>query len=97
MAGFAGKRIKPPIGRITALDPAGPCFGKFFTNPYNLRLNPDDAYLVDVFHYDDSFLGLAGQHGQFDVYVNGGSSQPGKNHFYSISLIKKCYTHIQLQ
>lgn len=77
LAGFAGKRIRPRLGRITALDPAGPCFGKIFTNSAQDRLSPDDAYEVDVYHYDDDFLGLPGQHGQFDVYVNGGSSQPG--------------------
>lgn len=39
--------------------------------------NADDAFEVDVYHYDDDFLGLSGQHGQFDIYVNGGSKQPG--------------------
>lgn len=77
VAGFAGKRLKPRIGRITALDAAGPCFGKIFSNGPNDRLSHDDAYEVAVYHYDDDFLGLPGQHGQFDVYVNGGSSQPG--------------------
>lgn len=77
LAGFAGKRIRPRLGRITALDPAGPCFGKIFSNSKQDRLSPDDAFEVDVYHYDDDFLGLPGQHGQFDVYVNGGSSQPG--------------------
>lgn len=77
VAGFAGKRLMPRIGRITALDPAGPCFGKIFSNSPADRLAADDAYEVDVYHYDDDFLGLPGQHGQFDVYVNGGSSQPG--------------------
>lgn len=77
VSGFAGRRIKPRIGRITALDPAGPCFGKLYSNSAHDRLNADDAVQVDIFHYDDEFLGLGGQHGQFDVYVNGGSSQPG--------------------
>lgn len=77
LAGFAGKRLKPRIGRITALDAAGPCFGKIFSNSPTDRLAPDDALEVAVYHYDDDFLGLPGQHGQFDVYVNGGSSQPG--------------------
>lgn len=77
LAGFAGKRLRPRLGRITALDPAGPCFGKLLSNSPSDRLSPDDAYEVDVYHYDDSFLGLPGQIGQFDVYVNGGSSQPG--------------------
>lgn len=77
LAGFAGKRIRPRLGRITALDPAGPCFGKIFSNSASDRLSPGDAFEVDVYHYDDDFLGLPGQHGQFDIYVNGGSSQPG--------------------
>lgn len=77
IAGFAGKRIRPRIGRITGLDAAGPCFGKFLSNSANDRLAHDDAHEVDVYHYDDSFLGLSGQIGQFDVLVNGGSSQPG--------------------
>lgn len=77
LAGFAGKRIRPRIGRITALDPAGPCFGKILSNSPTDRLSPDDAIEVDVYHYDDDFLGLPGQHGQFDVFVNGGSNQPG--------------------
>lgn len=77
VAGFAGKRLRPRIGRITALDPAGPCFGKLFSNSAQDRLSPDDAIQVDVYHYDDDFLGLPGQHGQFDVYVNGGAKQPG--------------------
>lgn len=77
LVGFAGKRIRPQLGRITALDAAGPCFGKFFSNSAKDRLAQDDAYEVAVFHYDDSFLGLAAPIGHFDVYVNGGSSQPG--------------------
>ena len=77
LAGFAGKRMRPKLGRITALDPAGPCFGKFFSNSPSDRLSANDALEVDVYHYDDGFLGLAGQHGHFDVYVNGGASQPG--------------------
>lgn len=77
VASFAGKRIRPRLGRITALDPAGPCFGKIISNNPTDRLAPDDAYQVVVYHYDDAFLGLSGQHGQLDVYVNGGSQQPG--------------------
>lgn len=78
VCGFAGKRIRPRIGRITALDMAGPCFGKVSSNGPNDRLTADDAHEVDVYHYDDDFLGIgAGQFGQFDVFVNGGSNQPG--------------------
>lgn len=78
VCGFAGKKIRPRIGRITALDPAGPCFGKVASNGPQDRLSYDDAYEVDVYHYDDEFLGIGNQQiGQFDVFVNGGSSQPG--------------------
>lgn len=78
VCGFAGKRIRPRIGRITALDMAGPCFGKVASNGPTDRLTPDDAIEVDVYHYDDDFLGIGpGQYGQHDVYVNGGSGQPG--------------------
>lgn len=77
IAGFAGKKLRPKVGRITALDAAGPCFGKILSNPPMDRLGPEDAFEVDAYHYDDDFLGLPGQHGQFDIYVNGGASQPG--------------------
>lgn len=78
VCGFAGKKIRPPIGRITAIDPAGPCFGKVASNGPQDRLSYDDAYEVDVYHYDDDFLGIGDQQiGQFDVFVNGGSNQPG--------------------
>lgn len=77
VAGLAGKKLSPKIGRITALDPAGPCFGKVMFNDDTDRLSRDDAIEVDAYHYDDSFLGLPGSIGQFDVFVNGGKSQPG--------------------
>lgn len=62
VCGFAGKKIRPPIGRITAIDPAGPCFGKVASNGPQDRLSYDDAYEVDVYHYDDDFLGIGDQH-----------------------------------
>lgn len=79
ICGFAGKRIRNRIGRITALDAAGPCFGKVSSNGPSDRLTPDDAVEVDVYHYDDDFLGIGPnvQLGQHDIYVNGGSKQPG--------------------
>lgn len=91
VAGFAGKRLRPRIGRITALDPAGPCFGKFISNSKTDRLNADDAYQVDVFHYDDGFLGLHEQLGQFDIYVNGGSNQPGCTD-NAVSMVQALFT-----
>lgn len=77
VSGFAGKLMKTKIGRITSLDVAGPCFGKLLDKPKTDRLDPSDASQVEVFHYDDGFLGLPGQHGQIDIYVNGGREQPG--------------------
>lgn len=47
VAGLVGQDLHGDIGRITALDPAGPKFDKL---PTQSRLNPSDAKLVDVFH-----------------------------------------------
>lgn len=77
ISGLAGKKLNGRIGRITALDPAGPCFGKYSFKDSSERLAPTDAIEVDAYHYDDSKFGLSDQVGQFDVYVNGGSEQPG--------------------
>lgn len=78
ITGYAGKRIRPKIGRLTALDPAGPCFSKVVTNGKRDRVTEQDALQVDVYHYDDGFLGFGEkQVGQIDVFVNGGSDQPG--------------------
>ncbi|XP_031780488.1 lipoprotein lipase-like [Nasonia vitripennis] len=67
------------IDRITALDPAEPCFE--VANP--LRLSKSKAKFVDVIHTDgarhtNEAFGLLEPIGHADFYVNGGvSTQPG--------------------
>lgn len=56
VAGYAGARIQnPKIGRITALDPAGPAFQ---SNDPDSRLDQTDATLVTAIHTDsgDNFI-----------------------------------------
>ncbi|XP_013161883.1 PREDICTED: pancreatic lipase-related protein 3-like [Papilio xuthus] len=78
IAGIAGKRIQQltgkAIGRIIALDPAGPCF---ININRDYRLDKDDAVYVDVIHTNGGILGLKEPVGHKDFYPNGGSSQPG--------------------
>ncbi|KAJ8710488.1 hypothetical protein PYW08_009003 [Mythimna loreyi] len=78
IAGFAGKevfkRTGRKIGRITGLDPAGPCFSNVATP---LRLYKDDADFVDVIHTNAGFYGLGESVGHVDIFFNGGSEQPG--------------------
>ncbi|KAA0199410.1 hypothetical protein HAZT_HAZT011520 [Hyalella azteca] len=88
LMGYAGSYTstfgdKPSlVGRITALDPAGP----FFRNVDPLvRLDPSDAEYVDVIHTDSNeilpgipmSLGNPDPLGHVDFYPNGGSQQPG--------------------
>lgn len=69
------------VGRITALDPAGP----YFTNTLpEVRLDPTDASFVDVIHtdiptnpWDINRLGYADPLGHLDFYPNGGHQQAG--------------------
>lgn len=77
VAGFAGKRV-PKLGRITALDPAGPDFEN--TDP-RVRLDKTDATFVDVIHTDGTAtlqlgMGLMQPLGHVDFYPNGGKDQP---------------------
>ncbi|XP_013136147.1 PREDICTED: pancreatic lipase-related protein 3-like [Papilio polytes] len=78
VAGVAGKRIQQltgtAIGRIIALDPAGPCF---INVSRDNRLDRNDAVHVDVIHTNGGILGLKEPVGHKDFYPNGGSSQPG--------------------
>ncbi|KAJ8710421.1 hypothetical protein PYW07_009787 [Mythimna separata] len=78
VAGFAGKevykRTGSNIGRITALDPAGPCFSA--VEP-TLGLFKTDADFVDVMHTDAGVYGMGQAMGHVDFWVNGGSQQPG--------------------
>jgi hypothetical protein len=80
IAGYAGERISPKIGRITGLDPAGLYFEN--TDP-TVRLDPTDAKFVDVIHSDGTTVsslivgyGLLQNIGHVDFYPNGGHNQP---------------------
>ncbi|XP_006778803.1 PREDICTED: pancreatic lipase-related protein 3 [Myotis davidii] len=79
LAGEAGART-PGLGRITGLDPAGPCF---HDTPNQVRLDPSDAGFVDVIHTNAArFLfefgaGTINACGHLDFYPNGGKHMPG--------------------
>ncbi|XP_074594880.1 pancreatic triacylglycerol lipase-like [Brevipalpus obovatus] len=78
IVGFVGKNLTgPQIGRITALDPAGPSFYK----DGNTRLTSTDAKYVEAIHTDGgrSVLrgyGITDTVGDIDYYPNGGRHQP---------------------
>ncbi|KAL4705449.1 hypothetical protein ACJJTC_012836 [Scirpophaga incertulas] len=71
VAGITGKLVQQKlgskIGRITALDPAKPCFLK----ASDYRLGKDDADFVQVVHSSSGVLGLEQPLGHVDVYMNG--------------------------
>uniref|UniRef100_A0A4Q8K1M4 U74-Liphistoxin-Lsp1c_1 n=1 Tax=Liphistius sp. SGP-2016 TaxID=1905180 RepID=A0A4Q8K1M4_9ARAC len=81
-SGFAGKRLQSnynlKLGRITALDPAGPKFTKM---PTTVKVYKTDANFVDVIHTDTNgtliSLGLPEPVGHMDFYPEGGNTQPG--------------------
>lgn len=77
ISGFAGKTFTEltglRVGRITGLDPAGPCFSNLLPE---LRLKDSDADFVDVIHTDSGVYGMKDPIGHVDFYVNGGSQQP---------------------
>ncbi|XP_019864592.2 phospholipase A1 isoform X1 [Aethina tumida] len=64
------------IGRITALDPAGPKFQNPLMTP-DLRLCETDAEFVDVIHTDIQWYGYTLPIGDVDFYPNNGGKQPG--------------------
>ncbi|KAJ8713773.1 hypothetical protein PYW08_007393 [Mythimna loreyi] len=70
VAGLTGKLVKrnlnATLGRITALDPARPCFARG-----EYRLDKEDAAFVQVIHSSTGVLGIAEPLGHADVYVNG--------------------------
>ncbi|XP_053187549.1 lipase member H-like [Scomber japonicus] len=74
ISGFVGKKLKGEIGRITALDPAGP---QFTGKPPKNRLDATDAEFVDVLHTDIDALGFRAPLGHIDFYANAGTDQPG--------------------
>ncbi|XP_038564122.1 lipase member H isoform X2 [Micropterus salmoides] len=74
ISGFIGAKLNGSIGRITALDPAGP---QFTGTPPEDRLDSTDAQFVDVLHTDIDALGYRKPLGHIDFYANGGTDQPG--------------------
>lgn len=79
IAGWAGKyfsRYKGRrLGRITGLDPAGPCFSYAYSDQ---RLDKIDAKYVDVVHSNRLVQGIIEPLGHADFYINGGGpNQPG--------------------
>ncbi|CAG4930845.1 unnamed protein product [Colias eurytheme] len=78
-AGWAGKYFQKykmrKLGRITGLDPAGPCFSSAYSDQ---RLDKLDADYVDVIHTNKLVQGITEALGHADFYVNGGGPmQPG--------------------
>ncbi|CAG9787723.1 unnamed protein product [Diatraea saccharalis] len=79
IAGWAGKYFRQykgrSIGRITGLDPAGPCFSYALSDQ---RLDKTDAVYVDVIHSNRLVQGIIEALGHADFYINGGGpGQPG--------------------
>lgn len=93
IAGYAGKywnKINtngPKIGKITAMDPAGPMFELpnyvSMADKQKVHIYKDDADFVDVIHttggslVGDQGLGMESAVGHADFYPNGGQVQPG--------------------
>jgi len=88
IAGYAGKdfiqRTKSQLGRISALEPAGPLFemAKDYSEQDKLHLTKDDATFVDVIHTTgkegNAFpFGMTKRVGDADFYPNGGYGKQG--------------------
>lgn len=79
LAGFIGKNTRSKVGRIYGLDPAGPCFGSISgpLYPASKRLAPGDAEEVITIHTNTALLGIDKPLGQYSIFVEGGSVQPG--------------------
>ena len=79
VAGWAGKYFRQfkahNLGRITGLDPAGPCFSYTYREE---RLDQTDATYVDIIHSNRLLQGIIEPLGHADFYINGGGpNQPG--------------------
>lgn len=61
------------ISRITALDPAGPCFSTSFIKE---QIRSGVAEYVEVYHCNAGGLGTTSVLGDIDFFVNKGESQP---------------------
>lgn len=70
------KELGEAPGRITGLDPAAPLYEYPDTETLEQRLDPGDAYFVDVIHTNANHLGVVNPAGHVDFYPNGGETQP---------------------
>lgn len=91
LAGDLASRF-PGIGRVTGLDPSGSAMENF---PPEVRLDPTDATVVDVYHTDCSNIfgiGTLQPMGTIDFYVNGALEQPGCNESF-LRILKDWRSH----
>uniref|UniRef100_A0AAG5DDW4 Lipase domain-containing protein n=1 Tax=Anopheles atroparvus TaxID=41427 RepID=A0AAG5DDW4_ANOAO len=74
IAGNVGRYFGGRLGRVTALDPAGPLFWQWSRD----AVSSDVAQFVDAIHTDGHVLGEVVQRGHVDFYPNRGlPPQPG--------------------